>query len=432
MARKPTYEELEQRGKELENELAKRKRVEKALWKSESKYGTLLEHLPQKIFHKDRNSVYVSCNQNYARDLKIKPEEIKGKTDYEFFPKELAKKYRVDDKRIIASGKTEDIEEKYVQDGQEIWVHTAKTPIKDEKGNVIGILGIFWDITEQKRGEDALRKSEEKLDAMLRSIGDHMCMMDKDLNIIWANEIAKKVFGNDIIGKKCFEAYHRRKEPCEPYPCITLQAFQDGKVHEHDTQVIDKDGKIIHFHCTANVALRDKEGKPAAVIELSRDITDHKHADEALQEREAALEARTTELEELNSALRVLLKQRDKDKTELEEKVILNVKELILPYIEKLKGSRLDAKSMAYLSVLESNLNDIVSPFVHKLSSNHSSLTPAEIQIAYLVRDGRTAKEMAELLNVSRRTIESHRQNIRMKVGLHGKKANLRSHLLSI
>ena len=97
-----------------------------------------------------------------------------------------------------------------------------------------------------------------------------------------------------------------------------------------------------------------------------------------------------------------------------------------------MKRRRLDAKSMAYLSVLESNLNDTVSSFAYKLSSKHSSLTPAEIQIAHLVRDGRTTKEMAEFLNVSRRTIDSHRQNIRMKVGLHGKKANLRSNLLSM
>ncbi len=145
------------------------------------------------------------------------------------------------------------------------------------------------EIEERKQTEIALRESEGKLNAMLQSIGDHMSMMDKDLNIIWANEIAMKVFGNDIIGKKCFEAYRRRKEPCEPYPCLTLKAFQDGKIHEHDTQVIDKDGKTTHFHCTANVALRDKEGKPTAVIEISRDITASKRAEEEKEKLEAQL-----------------------------------------------------------------------------------------------------------------------------------------------
>jgi diguanylate cyclase (GGDEF)-like protein/PAS domain S-box-containing protein len=142
------------------------------------------------------------------------------------------------------------------------------------------------EIEERKRAEEALRESEEKLNAMLQSIGDHMSMMDKDLNIIWANETAKKVFGDDIIGKKCFEVYHQRKEPCEPYPCLTLKAFQDGKIHEHDTQVVDKDGKIISFHCIANVALKNKKGKPTAVIEISKDITKWKRAEKALRESE--------------------------------------------------------------------------------------------------------------------------------------------------
>jgi len=159
-------------------------------------------------------------------------------------------------------------------------------PIKDANDNVAAMVEVTLETTERKQAEEALRESEEKFDAMLRSIGDHMSMMDKDLNIVWANETAKKIFGNDIIGKKCYEVYHRRKEPCEPYPCLTLKAFQDGKVHEHDTQVMDKDGKIIHFHCTANVALRDKEGKPTAVIEISRDITEHKRMEEVLRASE--------------------------------------------------------------------------------------------------------------------------------------------------
>jgi len=113
---------------------------------------------------------------------------------------------------------------------------------------------------------------------MLNSIGDHVSMLDEELNITWANETAKKIFGNDIIGKKCYEAYHRRTQPCEP--CLTLKTFRDGGIHEHDTRVIDKDGEEIYFHCIANVALKDKDGKPATAIEISRDITERKQAEE--------------------------------------------------------------------------------------------------------------------------------------------------------
>jgi len=105
----------------------------KSLYMSESKYRMLLENLPQMIFYKDNDLVYVPCNENYAIVLNIKPEEIEGKTDYDFYPEALAEKYRADDKRILKSGRTEDIEEKYIKDGRELLVHTVKTPIKGEK-----------------------------------------------------------------------------------------------------------------------------------------------------------------------------------------------------------------------------------------------------------------------------------------------------------
>ena len=100
------------------------------LKESESRYKSLIENIPQKIFTKDRNSAYVSCNDNFAEDLKIKAEDIVGKTDYDFFPKDLADHYQADDKRILESGRTEEIEEEYVVGGQKHWINTTKTPMR--------------------------------------------------------------------------------------------------------------------------------------------------------------------------------------------------------------------------------------------------------------------------------------------------------------
>jgi PAS domain S-box-containing protein len=154
----------------LFRDITERKRVEEEIKNSENKYRTLVENIPQKIFLKDNNSVYISCNENYARDLKIKPDEIIGKTDYDFYPKKLAEKYRKDDKRIMKSRKMENIEEEYIQDGKKVFVNTIKVPIRNEKENVIGLLGVFWDITDKKKAEEEIKKARDELQSKVEEL----------------------------------------------------------------------------------------------------------------------------------------------------------------------------------------------------------------------------------------------------------------------
>jgi DNA-binding NarL/FixJ family response regulator len=166
--------------------------------------------------------------------------------------------------------------------------------------------------------------------------------------------------------------------------------------------------------------------------QLKNEIKERRKAERVLKKNEKELEDKTHELEEINAALNVLLKCREQDKKELEEKVLSNVKELIFPYIKKLQKSQLKKNQITYLSIIESNLHNIVAPFIRRLSSKYSDLTPSEIQAAELIKEGKTTKEIAELLNSSIRAIEFHRSNLRKKLGLANKKANLRSHLLSL
>jgi PAS domain S-box-containing protein len=158
-------------------------KMEKQIKESENKYRTLLENLPQKIFFKDRNSVYISCNGNFAQDLKIEPEEIVGKTDFDFFNKELAEKYRTDDRRIIESGEAEDLNEEYIRNGEKQFIHTVKTPIKDEKGRVIGIVGIFWDVTNIMRARTELKKYRTSLESMVQERTDELIKANKQLQL---------------------------------------------------------------------------------------------------------------------------------------------------------------------------------------------------------------------------------------------------------
>lgn len=165
---------------------------------------------------------------------------------------------------------------------------------------------------------------------------------------------------------------------------------------------------------------------------LEKEIEVRMGTELALIERGKESENKTHKLEELNAALKVLLKHRGEDKKELEEKVIANVKKLILPYVEKLNNSRLNDRQIVYLNIIKSNLEDIITPFLHQLSSKYSDLTPSEIQIAELVKEGKATKEIAELLNSSTGSIHFHRNNLRKKLGLRNTKTNLRSFLLTL
>jgi len=168
---------------------------------------------------------------------------------------------------------------------------------------------------------------------------------------------------------------------------------------------------------TAELVLKNRQ--------LMEEIGERRRAEEAL-------EIKSKNLEEFNTALKVLLKQREKDKIELEEWVLANIKSLIMPHVEKLKKIGMKNKAAAHLSILETNLRDITSSFSQRLSSKYLNLTSKEIQIANLVKDGKTSKDIGELLNVSERTIDFHRKNIRNKLGLQNRKANLRSSLINL
>ena len=179
----------------------------------------------------------------------------------------------------------------------------------------------------------------------------------------------------------------------------------------------------------------DADGNPMAIVGTIRDITREKQAEEDLRKAKEQLESkvkeRTASLEEANTALRVLLKRREEDLKEIEEKIQFNVKELVSPYIDLLKKTNLDETQKASLDMLKSNLDDIVSPFVRSLSTQYLKLTHTEVEVANLVKQGKTAKEIADLLNMSPRTIDTHRHHIRKKLGLKSKKTNLRTYLLS-
>lgn len=154
-----------------------------------------------------------------------------------------------------------------------------------------------------------------------------------------------------------------------------------------------------------------------------------REAEKALEVERLNLEEANRALIEANTALKVLLKHREEDKKELEEKVLANVQQLVMPHIEKLKRSSLDSLQQISVRFIESNLHEILSAFFRTMAA--FNFTRRELEVATLVREGKTTKEIATLLNVGKDAVDLLRYQVRKKIGLNKTKTNLQSYLKS-
>ncbi|MBW1803723.1 MAG: PAS domain-containing protein [Deltaproteobacteria bacterium] len=301
---------------------------------------------------------------------------------------------------------------------------------------------------------------------LLNNLKELVSHESADMRILWANRVACLRGGmtiDEIVGRYCYTVWAGRTEPCPD--CPVLNAMKTGKPHSRE--VYDKRGNAWLIH---GYPIRDAGGQITSGMEIALDITDRKHAEKSLKkyrdhleelveirtqelsktnaqlrkemaerihvekelkQREQELQEKSSYLEEANIALKVLLEQREKDKCELEENVLTNVQKALLPYVEKVRNAPSASDRGIYLDILESSIKGIVSPFYRNMTLKQFNLTPREIEIASLVKEGKSTKEIAELLILSPRTIDLHRLNIREKLGLKSKKTNLRSFLLS-
>ncbi|HNX60201.1 MAG TPA: transporter substrate-binding domain-containing protein, partial [Spirochaetota bacterium] len=218
------------------------RRRTRELAESEEKYRTLVENIPQSIFVKDRRSVYITCNDNFAADLGVKRDEVTGKSDYDYYPPDLADKYRCDDSRIMETGAAECLIEQYLSRGCRRWIHTVKTPMRNEKGVVSGILGIIWDITDNKIREDDLRESERRLS-----------MAERVANVgSWELDVLK---GAMVWSKQLFRIFGLESDsrPLTIEDMLTL-------VHEDDRQAVREGFRSAMIsECVISLSVRIKK-----------------------------------------------------------------------------------------------------------------------------------------------------------------------------
>jgi PAS domain S-box-containing protein len=235
-------------------------------------------------------------------------------------------------------------------------------------------------------------------------------------NIIVNNKLAAFLGGDesDIIGKSDFLLMSEE----DAMNCLqTDRAALESQSIVISEQTIED--RIFETRKFPVILGKTKTGVGAFI----RDITEQKTTENALR-------TQSINLQELNTALKVLLNQRNEDKKALEERLASNVKNLILPYLEKIKKSPLNPQQRSHMDILEANLNEIVSPFLHII--RQLNLSPREIQVASLIKEGKSTKEIATIMSVATSTIDSYRNSIRDKLDLNNKKINLQSYLQSI
>jgi len=305
-------------------------------------------------------------------------------------------------------------------------------------------------IEQNIRLKSELAEARGFLEAIVEHIPEAITIVDgRDLTVRMVSKFGLELLGHpkEKVEGITYQEYSKIQDffntdgaptPCEELPLI--RATLNGELVTNEEWLLRRsDGVKLNLLCNSSPIL-DRHGNVIAGIVVWRDITEHKRVEQELRTKnivarknmEQELQAKSYRLQEVNAALKALLRQRDEDRKEFEEALLINIENLILPYIKRLKSGPLSSTQASLLEILESHLKELSSKFGKTLALEYRVLTPTEMRIAALVRDGKTSKEIADLLCISEKTASFHRNNIRTKLGMRGTGANLRSHLLSL
>ncbi|MFZ0942674.1 MAG: PAS domain-containing protein [Syntrophobacteraceae bacterium] len=292
---------------------------------------------------------------------------------------------------------------------------------------------------ERSRVETLVMRAKKEWEQIFDAVPDPIAILDRNHQFQRVNRAMADRLGSnpgDLIGRSCYEVVHDLSSPPDFCPMVLM--LKDGR--EHSAEIIEKNLKGV-FLVSVSPYLDDQTNLIGG-IHVARDITQLKKIEGALREwnekLEQHVEMRTSELvekakdlEESNIALKVLLRHREEDKTEIQESVTHNIKELVFPHLDRMEHSVVTKEQLnACIGEIKSTLENVISPFPSFLSGK--GLSPAEVRIAEMIRAGKSNKEIADLLSISDGTVRVHRERIRKKLGLTNQKTNLQTYLHSL
>jgi len=414
-------------------DITERKKLSQDLEKSEFEHRTLVESLNDLIFSVDLDGKFIFINKAFEKLFKYPMDVMKKINSFSYAHSDDLELIQNKFKDVIEGKFVDNVEFRYKRDPEGksyVDLSVNASPLYDSQKKIIGITGIGRDITEIKKAKQELQQSKSISEAYMEATTDSAVLIDWDGTIVDANKEFGRRHSKDteeLMGTNVFDLYSDE---------ISAQRKEQGKKvikSKKPLQLIDeRDGR---WNDATIYPLFNRDGKVSHLAIFTHDITDLKVVEKKLKESRNELEKkvlqRTTELEEVNVALRVLVKNRDTNVEEMENRIVFNLNELIFPSMEKLKNTKLNNNQIDMIDIIKQNLVQITSKFSNGIESGDLKLTPAEMNIANLVKQGRTNREIAELYQLSARTVESHRDSIRKKIGIKNRKINLRSYLMS-
>ncbi len=412
-------------------DITDRKQTEEALQESENRYRFLSEHMSDIAWITDMNLRTLYITPSIKNVLGFTPaERSRQSLEERMTPdsvsrvrKALARLRTLEEqgKRIAEKPLTLMLEF-YHKDGSRRWLETVVQGFHNTGGDLTVVHGVSRDVTERKQAQDELHREQVFLQSVIDRMPGIFCIVDKQGRYLIWNRNYKEVTGFSDEEIRSMTVVDRKPATNRRVVMEKLRhAFEQETVSE-EYGLLCKDGTVKDYFIST---CRIRYDERPCLMFNGIDITEQKQAQKALRDL-------ADELEEANKALRTLMLSRNEAQKEIEEKLRANISDLVMPYVEKIGRGIQEEPYRRYLSVLESNLREIVSPFVKNLQSLHKFLTPQEIQIADLIRKGMRTKEIAGLLHTSASTIGTHRNHIRKKLNLASEGVNLRSYLQSL
>jgi PAS domain S-box-containing protein len=420
-----------------------RKQAEKALGESERHLAAILKAIPECIKLISSDGALESMTPAGLAMLEadsLAEVQTKRLVDY------VKPEYRVGFHKLhrrVFQGHSGHLEFEVVGlKGGQRWLETYAVPLRDETGNVVSLLGATHDISARKHAE----REQVLLSAIVKNSDDAIISKTLDCIITSWNRGAERLYGytqKEMVGQPLSTIIPETLRRLEQ---INLQRLQQGEaIHLYETKRQHKNGKSIDVALTST-QIKDNTGRVIGISQIERDMTAqklaekillnaHHHLENQVTTTKEALEKSREEATEINSALNVLFKHRDAYKSEVQIALSREVESIILPLMKKLKEASENRYQTSHLlDILENNLQHLVQSFGHNASVPvaYQQLTPVEKQVAAMIRQGLSTKVIAADLKISKETVNTHRKNIRKKLGLDGKATNLHSYLMSI